>query len=58
MWWIFRYLANTKELGIWYPKGGSENLVAYSDSDHVEYKTDRKSTSGQCEFLGDGAIVS
>ena len=54
---IFRYLANTEELGIWYPKGGSENLVAYSDSDHAGYKTDRKSTSGQCEFLG-SAIVS
>ena len=54
---IFRYLANIEELGIWYPKGGNKYLVAYSDSDHAGYKTDRKSTSGQCEFLG-GSIVS
>ncbi|KAI9112576.1 hypothetical protein K1719_016499 [Acacia pycnantha] len=54
---IFRYLSDTKELGLWFPKGQQEFLVAYSDSDHAGYKTDRKSTSGQCEFLG-GSLVS
>ena len=54
---IFRYLADTPELGLWYPKGRSEYLVAYSDSDHGGYKTDRKSTSGQGQFLG-GSLVS
>ncbi|KAK4284444.1 hypothetical protein QN277_001276 [Acacia crassicarpa] len=54
---IFRYLANTKTLGLWFPKGQPEHLVAYSDSDHAGYKTDRKSTSGQCQFF-DSSLVS
>ena len=54
---ILRYLVGTQELGLWYPKGTQEYLMAYSDSDHAGYKTDRKSTSGQCEFLG-GSLVS
>ena len=37
---IFRYLEDTEELGIWYPKGGNEYLIAYSDSNHAGYKTD------------------
>jgi len=43
---IYWYLPNTVELGIWYPKGGNEYLIAYLDSDHSGYKTERKSTSG------------
>ena len=35
---IFRYLADTEELGIWYPKGGNEYLVAYSDSIMLDTK--------------------
>ena len=54
---IFKYLGDTAELGLWYPKGGNEYLMAYLDSDHGGYKTDRKSTSGQCQFLG-GSLVS
>ena len=54
---IFKYLAGTIDLGIWYPKGTEGQLIAYSDSDHAGYKTDRKSTSGQCQFLG-GSLVS
>ncbi|KAI9090147.1 hypothetical protein K1719_028843 [Acacia pycnantha] len=54
---VFWYLSDTKELGLWFPKGQQDHLVAYSYSDHAGYKTDRKSTSGQCEFLG-GSLVS
>ena len=54
---ILRYLEGTHELGLWYPRGNQEFLWAYSDSDHAIYKTDRKSTSGQCAFLG-GCLVS
>ena len=54
---ILRYLEGTQELGLWYPRGNQEFLWAYSDSDHAGYKTDRKSTSGQCAFLG-GCLVS
>ena len=45
---ILRYLIGTQELGIWYPKGTEAYLIAYTNSDHTGYKTDRKSTSGQC----------
>ncbi|KAI9120220.1 hypothetical protein K1719_008868 [Acacia pycnantha] len=39
---IFRYLADTKTLGLWFPKDQHEHLVAYTDSDHAGYKTDEK----------------
>ena len=28
------------------------NLIGYSDSDFADSKTDRKSTSGTCHFIG------
>src|SRR5436190_3699397 len=43
---IVRYLIQTPNFGIWYPKGSSFNLVGYSDSDYAGDKVDRKSTSG------------
>ena len=47
-----RYLKQTPNFGIWYPKGSSFNLVGYSDSDYAGDKVDRKSTLGTCQFLG------
>ena len=32
---IFRYLAHTPTLGLWYPKGAQFDLVGYSDSDYA-----------------------
>jgi hypothetical protein len=49
---IFRYLVNTPNFGIWYPKGTSFDLVGYSDSDWTGEKVERKSISGACQFLG------
>jgi hypothetical protein len=49
---IFRYLVHTPNLGLWYPKGFTFNLLGYSDLDYVSYKVDRKSTSGTWQFLG------
>lgn len=54
---IMRYLLGTINLGLWYPKNSSYNLVVYSDFDFAGCKTDRKSTSGTCHFNG-SAIVS
>jgi len=54
---IIRYLLGTINLGLWYPKNSTCNLIGYSDSDFVECKTDRKSTSGTCHFIG-SALVS
>ena len=39
---IMRYLLGTINLGLWYPKCSSYNLVGYSDSDFARCKTDRK----------------
>jgi hypothetical protein len=49
---IIRYLVSTPCFGIWYPKGSTFDLIGYSDSDYVECKVDRKSTSRTCQFLG------
>ena len=43
-------------LGLWYPRGTSFDLTAYSDSDHAGCKLDRKSTSGHIQFLGDKLV--
>ncbi|OMO77060.1 Zinc finger, CCHC-type [Corchorus capsularis] len=50
---IFRYLQGTIGLGLWYPKGSLLDLSGYSDADFAGSKTDRKSTSGTCQFLGE-----
>ena len=53
---FFRYLVRTKDIRLWYPTKCNLDLVAYTDSDFVESKLDRKSTSGYCQFLG-GCLV-
>ena len=53
---IFRYLVGTTDLGLWYRKGSSFDLVAYCDADYVGDKVERKSTSGSCQFLGQALI--
>jgi hypothetical protein len=53
---ILRYLRQTPNLGLWYPKGAQFILIGYSDSDYVGCKLDRKSTSGTCQLLGRSLI--
>ncbi|XP_075504384.1 secreted RxLR effector protein 161-like [Primulina tabacum] len=53
---ILKYLKGTQNLGLWYPKDSSFNLIGYSDADYAGCKLDRKSTSGFCQFLGDRLI--
>ncbi|GJW77964.1 hypothetical protein Tco_0139646 [Tanacetum coccineum] len=55
---IFRYLKNTINMGLWYPKDTSFELTSFSDSDHVGCLDSRKSTSGGIEFLGGDKLVS
>ncbi|GKC97907.1 retrovirus-related pol polyprotein from transposon TNT 1-94 [Tanacetum coccineum] len=55
--WIFRYLRQSYNIGIWYPKDSGFELIAYSDADHARCKDDCKSTSGGLQFLG-GKLVS
>jgi hypothetical protein len=49
---ILRYLRQTPNLGLWYPKGAHFILIRYSDSDYASCKIDRKSTLGTCQLLG------
>ncbi|GAV63500.1 hypothetical protein CFOL_v3_07018, partial [Cephalotus follicularis] len=53
---IFKYLAYTPTLGLWYPRKSSFDLHTYSDADFGGYKVDKKSTSGTCQFLGNMLI--
>jgi hypothetical protein len=48
---ILRYLVHTPYIGLCYPKGSTFDLIGYSDSDYARCKVDRKSTSGNCQFL-------
>ncbi|GJW14368.1 hypothetical protein Tco_0018501 [Tanacetum coccineum] len=43
---IFRYLRQSYNTGLWYPKDSGFKLIAYSDADHEGCKDDCKSTSG------------
>ncbi|XP_037496436.1 secreted RxLR effector protein 161-like [Jatropha curcas] len=49
---ILRYLYGTSNFGLWYSKDDTFDLIGYSDSDFAGNRTNRKSTSGTCQFLG------
>ncbi|GKC63724.1 retrovirus-related pol polyprotein from transposon TNT 1-94 [Tanacetum coccineum] len=55
---IFRYLKNTINMGLWYPKDTGFKLTAFSDLDHAGCLDSRKSTSGGIRFLGGDKLVS
>ena len=45
---IFKYLFGTQNLGLWYPKKSSLELIGFSNADYAGSKTNRKSTSETC----------
>jgi len=53
---ILRYLKGTTSYGIFYRKGGEENLLAFTDSDYAGDEDDSKSTSGYVFLLSLGAV--
>ncbi|KAJ9544596.1 hypothetical protein OSB04_024303 [Centaurea solstitialis] len=53
---ILRYLKGTQELGLWYPKDSSFELISFTDADYDGCKLDRKSTYGSCQFFGDKLV--
>ena len=53
---ILRYLKDSIDFGLFYPKQPSFDLISYSDADFAGYKTDRKSTSGTCHLLGHSLV--
>ncbi|GJX12800.1 ribonuclease H-like domain-containing protein [Tanacetum coccineum] len=55
---IFRYLKGKPKLGLWYPKESSFDLEAYYDSDYAGANLDKKSTTGGCQFLVAGDLIS
>ncbi|KAJ9545152.1 hypothetical protein OSB04_024859 [Centaurea solstitialis] len=55
---ILKYLKGTPNFGLWYPKDSGFELTAFTDSDHSGCKLNRKSTSGDCQFLGDRLVHS
>nr|GEX58304.1 Gag-Pol polyprotein [Tanacetum cinerariifolium] len=55
---IFRYLKDTINMGLWYPKDTGFELTAFLDLDHAGCLDSRKSTSGGIQFLGGDKLVS
>nr|GEV74860.1 hypothetical protein [Tanacetum cinerariifolium] len=53
---IFRYLRGTINMRLWYLKGSSFGLTAFSDADHARCINTHKSTSGGIQFLGDKLV--
>nr|GEU75403.1 probable phospholipid-transporting ATPase 4 [Tanacetum cinerariifolium] len=55
---IFRYLKNTINMGLWYPKDIGFKLNAFLDSDHSGCLYSCKSTSGGIQFISGDKLVS
>nr|GEU66999.1 hypothetical protein [Tanacetum cinerariifolium] len=53
---IFRYLRQSYNMDLWYPKDFEFELTAYSDADHAGCKDDCKSTSEGLQFLGEKLV--
>ncbi|GJR18646.1 retrovirus-related pol polyprotein from transposon TNT 1-94 [Tanacetum coccineum] len=56
--WIFRYLKDNINIGLWYPKDTDFELIAFSNSNHVGCLDSRKSISGSVQFLGGDKLVN
>ncbi|GJR78163.1 retrovirus-related pol polyprotein from transposon TNT 1-94 [Tanacetum coccineum] len=52
----FKYLRETVNKGLWYPKDSSIALTAYADADHAGCQDTRRSTSGCMLLLGDRLV--
>nr|GEU65492.1 uncharacterized mitochondrial protein AtMg00810-like [Tanacetum cinerariifolium] len=55
---IFRYLKDTINMGLLYPKDTGFELTSFSYSDHAGCLDSRKSTSSGIQFLGGDKLVS
>ncbi|GJR67682.1 hypothetical protein Tco_0013747 [Tanacetum coccineum] len=53
---IFRYLIQSYNMGLWYPKDFRFEIIAYSNADHTGCKDDCKSASGGLQFLGEKLV--
>ncbi|GJU43924.1 retrovirus-related pol polyprotein from transposon TNT 1-94 [Tanacetum coccineum] len=55
---IFRYLKDTINMGLWYPKDTGFELTTFLYLDHAGYLDSRNNTSGGIQFLGGDKLVS
>ncbi|WJX25005.1 hypothetical protein P8452_14083 [Trifolium repens] len=53
---IFRYLKGTTNLGLLYKKSLDSKLVGFCYADYAGDKIERKSTSGNCQFMSENII--
>ncbi|KAK2451190.1 putative mitochondrial protein [Trifolium repens] len=53
---IYRYLKGTTNLGLLYKKSLDNKLVGFCDADYAGDRIERKSTSGNCQFIGENLI--
>nr|GFA41071.1 hypothetical protein [Tanacetum cinerariifolium] len=53
---IFRYLCETINWGLWYPKDSSVALTTFADANHAGFQDTRRSTSGSLQFLRERLI--
>ncbi|KAK2389835.1 hypothetical protein QL285_063397 [Trifolium repens] len=53
---IFRYLKATCNIGLLYQKSNDYMLIGLCDADYAGDKIERKSTSGNCQFIGENLI--
>jgi hypothetical protein len=54
---IFRYLKETMNYGLWYPRNQNLQLTTYSNADWENCVDERKTTSGGAFFLGDSLVA-
>ena len=54
--WVLRYLKGITGFGIFYKKGGDDELVACADSGYAGDLEDRMSTLGYVFLLSSGAV--
>ncbi|GKD91632.1 hypothetical protein Tco_1367139, partial [Tanacetum coccineum] len=53
---IFHYLRGTVNMGLWYTKDSSFELIGFSDADYAGCKDTFKSTYGGAQFLGEKLV--
>ena len=53
---IIKYVKTTAEFGVWYSKDTSDVLARYFDADWAGNADDRKSTSGDCFYVGNNLV--
>ena len=53
---IIKYINWTLVFGIWYSRDTNLNVVGFTDADRAGSVDDRKSTSGECFYIGNNLI--